>query len=200
MATAQASNHYRIEASDLHEPKGPLFINNQATMVGVYTPNGKKIYVLPWKDRPMPQAPTPVASTSPSEIYCVRGMHYKKHAGPGGPLTPFLGTGPRLPASATPQSVEAIRSAAAAASRRETPPVNSAATLAVNDLYDEDRQGGADGGQDTAPADDAGAGEAGDASADAPAADAAVTPPADNPVGLRHKNKVLPTPKPSGKQ
>lgn len=158
MSTAVTSSPYRITMEDLHQEKGPLYTNTQSTPVGVYTPTGKKMYVLPWNQRPDPkQDEKPTPSQDPAAVYCVRGMHYNAFAGPAGPLTPFLDRSRAIPAGSSPASVEALRHAASQASRHAAPSVNPHAGLDVNALYESDDQESADGAGQGGQGGDAGA-------------------------------------------
>jgi len=69
---------------EINEPEGRLFYNPQSVAVGVYTPSGRRIEVLPWRDKK--------GDRNPRAIYVVRGEHYGQFGGDGGvrgPLSPF---------------------------------------------------------------------------------------------------------------
>jgi len=57
------------------------FVNLQTSPVGVYTPEKRKVYVQPFRDRKY--------STAKTDIFVVEGEHYQKFAASGGPLAPF---------------------------------------------------------------------------------------------------------------
>lgn len=82
------SSPYVVVADDINQATGPLFINKQTSPVGVYTPNRKKLYVLPYSDRTA--ADTDHPSKNPDRVFCVRGDHYANYAQHGGQLTVFL--------------------------------------------------------------------------------------------------------------
>jgi hypothetical protein len=172
IAQAPTPPGHRLTVEDLHEPKGPLWINNQTSPVGVYTPTGKKLYVLPWKDRPAPQAKVPKPSMTVAQVFCVRGMHYKTYSGPGGPLTVFLDKSAAVPAGSSVASVDALRAAASKASRHAVAPVNDGPVPDLAALYDEDGESRGDAAVEGSEADAAGTGsdeEGAEADASTPA-------------------------------